>query len=209
MQKQKQHLVSQAQVCRNCWRRSFHFHQRSAVPTGDSSTCPRNARWFWFSACAARAPRAEPARTEPASHICLCWVMHEEGGQEVLCCDSYCAPETWAGRVIPFPVCLFTPSFPVTVQGTSMFRKIYLWKKKIKNLFPRFHRQAKNFFISYLHSQRLFFFISYFHSKVWKLFFKSAERRTWKDYVSALHLESVNFSVNKAHLYTPYWISLA
>lgn len=75
--------------------------------------------------CAVRAPRAEPA-----SHITLCWVMHEEGGQEVLCCDSYCALETWAGRVIPFPVYLFTSSFPVTVQDASMFGKMYFWKKK-------------------------------------------------------------------------------
>lgn len=111
-------------VCRDCWHRSFHFHQPSAVPTGDFSTCPRNVRWFWFSACAGRAPRAEAA-----SHISLCWVMHEEGGQEVLCCDSYCALETWAGRVIPLPVYLSTSSFPVTVQGTRMFRKMYLWKK--------------------------------------------------------------------------------
>lgn len=114
MQKQKQHLVSQARACRDCWHRSFHFHQPSAVPTGDFPACPRNARWFWFSTCAARAPRAEPA-----SHITLCWVMHEEGGQEVPCCDSYCALETWTGRVIPFSRYLFTSSFPVTVQVCS------------------------------------------------------------------------------------------
>lgn len=72
-----------------------------------------------------RAPRAESA-----SHITLCWVMHEEGGQEVLWYDSYCSLETWAGRVISFPVYLFTSSFPVTVQGTSMFREMYLRKKK-------------------------------------------------------------------------------
>lgn len=156
-QKQKQHLVSQARVCRDCWHRSFHFHQPSAVPTGDFSTCPRNVRWFWFSACAARAPRAEAA-----SHISLCWVMHEEGGQEVLCCDSYCALETWAGRVIPLPVYLSTSSFPVTVQGTRMFRKMYLWKKnankQIKNLLPRFHIQAQidECKFIYLHSQNCF-----------------------------------------------------
>lgn len=201
MQKQKQHLVSQAQVCRDCWRRSFHFHQPSAVPTGDFSTCPRNVRWFWFSACAVRAPRAEPA-----SHITPCWVM-QEGGQEVLCCDSYCALETWAGRVIPFPVYLFTSSFPVTVQGTSMFWKMYLWKKKAQNLLLIFHIQAKNLFISYLHSQ--FFFYQLISQQGMEIFFKSTERIMWRDYVYALHLESANFNVNKAHIYTPYQTSLA
>lgn len=73
-----------------------------------------------------RAPWAEPA-----THITLSWVMHEEGGQEVLWYDSYCSLETWAGRAISFPLYLFTSSLPVTVQGTSMFREMYLWKKKI------------------------------------------------------------------------------
>ena len=96
-------------------------------------------------------PRRAPW-AESASHIALCWVMHEEGGQEVLRDDSYCALETWAGRVVSFPVYLFTPSFPVTVQGTSMFREMYLWKKN--DLFwrqlPGFLIPAKNLCISYL-----------------------------------------------------------
>lgn len=99
--------------------RSFHFHQPSTVPTGDFSICPWSMRWFCSLLVPCRAPRAESV-----SHITLCWVMQEEGGQEVVWYDSYCALETRAGRLISFPVYLFTSSFPVTVQGTSMFREM-------------------------------------------------------------------------------------
>lgn len=197
-QKQKQHLVSQARVCRDCWHRSFHFHQPSAVPTGDFSTCPRNARWFWFSACAARAPRAEPA-----SHISLCWVMHEEGGQEVLCCDSYCALETWAGRVIPFPVYLSTSSFPVTVQSTSMFGKMYLWKKNQNT-----QQTTKTCFLDSIYRPKISSSLIYTHKVILdqlisqqgkEVFLRDCREKNMEGYVSVLSLESANFNVNKAH----------
>lgn len=54
---------------------------------------------------------------QSAGHITLRWVTREEGGQEVLWDGSGCALETWAGRIVSFPVYFFTSSFPVTAQG--------------------------------------------------------------------------------------------
>lgn len=128
---------------------------------------------FGFLLARCRTPWAECA-----SHITLCWVMHEEGGREVFWYDSYCALETWAGSVISLPVYLFTSSFQVTVPGTSMLTEMNLWKKNK-------HTCSEGSFLHSLHRPQIsaflvcickYFFVSLFHSKVWKIFSKSREK---------------------------------
>lgn len=61
--------------------RSFHFHQPSAVPTGDFSICPQSKGWFWFPACAAQGT---PSRACQSHHPLLSYAWGRRAGGAVI-----------------------------------------------------------------------------------------------------------------------------
>lgn len=120
--------------------------------------------------------------------------------------DSYCVLETRAGRTISFSLYLFTSFFPVTVQGTTVFTEMYLWKKKGKKTKKQLASKAAPPYTILAFGS----WVSRFHLEIvlWPghpiarcgNFSKSGDRRTWRDHVSVLHLILPN-SVDVKHVF--------
>lgn len=95
--------------------------------------------------------KGTPSRACQSHHPLLSYAWGRRAGGAVLW-QLLCTRDlNWQSYSFPW---VFIYIF-LSSNGTSMFRKMYLWKKPT-NLLPRFHVQAKNLFISYLHSQNFF-----------------------------------------------------